>query len=211
VLMREVSISESDMKHMDHTELRNTAQVIYGRAQTNLADLTTYGITEATQTAYQMAITNFNDSKSKPRLGTTETSLATQQLLEHFKNGDDALNDLDTVIEIVRLSQPNFYIGYNSVRKLMKSGGVSLSIKGMVTDMISGKGLKGAKLTFTMEGAEKTSILKKSAQKGGIAIRNATQGTYSVIVELPGYKTKTITISVVSGQLSKFKVALEKA
>ena len=219
VLLKEMEITDSELKRLADTKLKNTAQGIYDRAQANLAALATYQVTAATQTALQTALTNFDKSIGQPRIGTTDTSKATKQLVTLFKNGDTALDDIDTVVDIIRLTQVDFYNGYKSVRKLVNNAASTLAIKGMVTDAATGSTLKGAKITFTLNGGAtlaksvngKNGFTKKSADKGGFLVRTATDGTYDVIVELPGYKKATTKVSVVSGQMSVLDVALEKA
>lgn len=218
VLLKEASITESDLKRLPDTKLKNAAQGIYNRAQANLASLAPYLATAATQTALQTAITNFDKSIAQPRIGITETSKSTKQLVTLFKNGDAALDDIDTVVGIIQLNQVDFYNGYRSVRKLINTATSTLAIKGMITDAATGAGLKGAKLTFSLNGGATTAramngnngFTKKSADKGGFLVRSAADGTYDVIVELPGYKKASAKVSVVSGQMSILEIALER-
>ena len=222
VLFKEVDITESDLKKASDTKLKNMAQGIYDRAQTNLANLAAYVVTAATQTTLQTAISNFDKSIGQPRLGTTETSKATKQLIAQFKSSDAALDNIDTAVEIIRLTQVDFYNGYKSVRKLINTGGSKLAIKGIVTDAATGAGLKGAIVLFTLSGDltltksakgvnGKSSFIKKTAAKGGFRVRSAADGTYEIVVELPGYQKTTAKVSVVSGQMSALTIALERA
>lgn len=218
VLFKEMDITESRLTRMADTKLRNTAQGIYDRAQANVASLSTYRVTEATQTALQTAITNFEGTIGEPRLGITETSQATKQLVRLFKAGDAALDDIDTVIDIIRATEVDFYNGYKSVRKLVGNGASTLAIKGFITDASTGSPLKGAKLTFTSNGGAtfakgvngKNGFTKKSAKKGGFLVRTAEDGTYDVTVEKPGYKIATAKVTVVAGQMSLLDIAMER-
>jgi hypothetical protein len=72
VLLKEVQFSNSDLKRLPDMMLRDAVQGLYDRAQANLAALATYGITAATQTALQAAITAFVTAIPKPRLGINE-------------------------------------------------------------------------------------------------------------------------------------------
>lgn len=216
VLLKEVDVSESDLKKLADTKLKNAAQGIYDRAQTNLASVTTYAVTAVTQTALQAAIVNFDKSIGQPRLGTTETSKATKQLVGLFKSGDATLDNIDAAVEIIRLTQVDFYNGFKSSRRIVNTAAGILAIKGMVTDAATGAGLKGAKITFVLNGTAvkstngKNGFTKKSAAKGGFHIRTADDGTYEVTAELPGYKTATARVSVVSGQMSTLDIVMER-
>ena len=219
VLFNEANIKESRFKRMSGTLLISSSQGIYDLAQANIANLEKYLINEDTQTALQTAITNFNQSFGKPRIGKVEISQATKKLVLLFTSGDETIDGIDTAVDIVRLSEPNFFIGYKSARKLINTGTGTLAIKGLVSDAATGKPLKGAKLRFVLDGFDslskfdngKTGFTKKSAKKGGFYVRNAAEGTYTVTIELPGYKKVTATVSVVSGQMSVLNVVLERA
>lgn len=218
VLLREMNIVESEMRRMADTKLKNTAQGIYDRAQANLASLATYLVSASSQTALQTALVNFDKSIGQPRIGTTETSKATKQLVTLYKNADAALDDIDTLVEIIRLSNVDFYNGYKSVRKLISTGKSTLAIKGVVTDAATGNGLKGAIIAFLPAGEaalaksanSKGGFSKKSADKGGFLVRTAANGTYTVTVEFPGYKKVTTTVSVMVGQMSVLNIGMEK-
>ena len=57
----------------------------------------------------------------------------------------------------------------------------------------------------------KDNIVKKTAAKGKFNIKSMPEGTYTVTITKPGYKDQVVTVSVVSGELAKLDVILEKA
>ena len=217
-LMAEVDYSESDLKRRADTNLRDAAQGIYDRAQPIVASLSTYGITGATQTALLNAINAFNAAIPKPRLGISEKKQSTAQLAALFKTADTALDNIDTAVEIVRLSQVNFYNGYKAVRKLVLTGGGSVSVKGTVIDATTGDPLKSATLKFITNGNEaklkaqngNSELIKKTAAKGGFMIKSLAEGVYQVIISKPGYKEQIATVNVSDGELSLLDIKLEK-
>ncbi|NTW50701.1 MAG: hypothetical protein HGB19_13420 [Chlorobiales bacterium] len=111
VLLKEIKVSESRLKKLADTALRDAAQGIYDRAQTNLTALATYGITAATQTAFQTAITAFVTAIPKPRLGINDKKQSTLQVAANFKTADTALDNIDTTVDMIKLTQANFYSG----------------------------------------------------------------------------------------------------
>jgi hypothetical protein len=214
VLETEINYSESELIKMTDIKLINAAKLIYSRAQENLTVLEPYFVTAATQTAFQTAITNFEKSTATPRVATAESSQSTQQLAQGYIDADKALDDLDKVIDIICLTQVDFYHGYKTVRKQVGPGGSVAAVKVKVTD-IAGNPLKGVKVTLTLQVPANTNgrtvITKKTAEKGGILIRNASEGTYDVTAKLPGYKDAATKVSVVSGQMSTLNITMEKA
>jgi len=218
-LLSEVNYSESELKRRADTNLRDAAQGIYDRAQPIVASSATYGITAATQTALLNAINAFNTAIPKPRLGITEKKQSTTQLAKLFKTADTALDNIDTAVEIVRLTQVNFYNGYKAARKLVLTGGGSVSVKGIVIDALTGEPLKSATLKFVTNGTlaklktpnGNSDITKKTADKGGFMVKTLAEGTYQVIISKPGYKEQIVTVNVSDREMSVLDIKLEKA
>lgn len=222
VLLKEIKISESEMKRLADADLKNKAQELYDRAQTNLAALATYGIAAANQTSLQTAITAFNASIPKPRLGIDEKKQATQQLIVLFKTLDLTLENIDLAVDIVRLTQVNFYNGYKTARKIIITGTSTLSVKGLVTDAMTGEPVKGAIIEFSpaeavmmMAKAERmvsspVIVSKKTAEKGGIQVKSLPAGTYQVTIKKVGYADVVTTVNVNDNEMSLLNVEISK-
>jgi len=225
VLMKETKYTESDLNRIADTALRDAAQGIYDRAQTNLTALATYGVTAATQTSLQNAIMGFVTSIPKPRLGIADKKQTTTQLANLFKQADAALGNIDTLVEIVRLSQPNFYKGYKAVRKIVEMGTGSLTLKGLVTDAATGEPLKGVTINFCPECVEPTQkaaangmnsakeevvLTKKTAEKGGFNIKSLPEGVYKVTIKKNGYQDQVVTVAVTDGEMGDLNIELAK-
>jgi hypothetical protein len=216
VLLNEVKYSESDLKRKPDTMLRDCAQGLYDRAQANLPALSTYGITAATQTTFQGAINSFVASIPKPRMGITEKKQSTTQLANYFKAADAALSNIDALIEIIRVSQPNFYTGYKTARKIVDNGTGKLSVKGLVTDATTGEPIKGVSLTFILDGNSTKAlntkpVVKKTAAKGMFYIRSLPAGIYKVVITKNGYQKQETTLAVSDGEMSLLNIQLSKS
>lgn len=218
-LAQEVKFTESKLRQVADTAVKDYAQIVYDRAQPIVASLATYGITAATQTALASAIMAYNASIGKPGAGRSEGTQTTKQLVALFKTADAALANMDAAVEIVRLTQVNFYNGYKSARKVIETGAGSLSVKGMVTDAKTGTPVKGVTVTFSLDGGftkaksatNTPDVIKKTADKGGFNIKSLSSGTYQVTLKKVGYADQIITISVNDGEMTILNVSLEKA
>lgn len=218
ILLGEVHISESSFKNFSDTDLKDYAQIIYDRAQGNIADLTSYEITENTQTAFLAAINAYNTVLAAPRVNTTITSQATKQLVVLFETADAALVNMDAAIEIIRLSQPNFYNGYRTARKVINTGIGYLAAKGTVSDAANGELLAGVTLkiipnngtTLLKSVSGNGELVKKTASKGGFNIKSLLEGTYTVTVTKPGYKDQVVTLAVTNGVLTVLDIKLDR-
>jgi hypothetical protein len=217
-LAQEVKIPESKLRQVADTAVKDYAQIAYDRAQTNVASLAAYGITAATQTSFLSAINAYNASIGKPGATRTESGLTTQQLKTLFKTAETALANMDAAVEIVRLTQGNFYNGYQNARKIIYTGTSSLAVKALITDASSGAPIKGATVSFSGNGVAakakaaeaKPELVKKTAEKGGFNIKTMPAGIYNVTVKKNGYTELTTTITVSDGEQTELNVQLTK-
>jgi hypothetical protein len=217
-LTKEVKVSESKLRQASDTAVKDYSQIAYDRAQTNVAALATYGITAATQTTLLNAITAYNASIGKPGVSRTEGGQTTKQLKALFKTADAALANMDAAVEIVRLTQVNFYNGYKKARKIIVTGTGSLSVKALVTDASNGTPLKAVTVSFSLDGSNakakgvsgKLDIVKKTAEKGGFNIKSLPAGVYSVTIKKNGYADQVTTIAISDGEMSELNVQMTK-
>lgn len=217
VLLKEVHYSESVLKKSVDLLLKDKCQVIYDRANANLASLGTYGITATVLTNLLTALNAFTVSIPKPRLGVTDKKLATEQLKNAMKAVEDNLAKIDVLVNIVQTTQANFHLGYTSVRKLITTAHGSLSVKGFVVDK-NGERVKGATVTFKAESLVKSSktavsaipMIKETASKGGFQIKSLPDGSYTVTISKPGYNDTIQTVHVSHGELTTVSIVLER-
>lgn len=217
-LLKEISFTESDLRRLPDSVLADTVKLIYDRAQTYLPSLGSYLITADTQAALLQAITDYKQALASPRVEKVSQVQATKQLAELFVAGDTALANMDAVVEIVRLTQANFYAGYKAARKIIESGNGKMSLRGMVTEALTGEPVPGVAVSFWPDGdvtksyaAADASLVKKSAAKGGFYVSSMPAGTYRVTLQKAGYAEQTLTVYVNDGELTTVDVKLAKA
>lgn len=218
-LLKLVDYTESDLKRSSDSNLVSICQVIRDNANTNVTALAAYGVTAAVLTTLQTAITNFNAAIPKGRVDTTDSGEATKILANLFKTLATNWEKIDTLVEMVRTSQPNFYDEYQKVRKVIETGSGSLAVKGLVTDAMTGEPVKGATLSFSLEGnngmakaakAATESVVKKTADKGGFNIKSLPSGMYTVTIKKVGYADQVATVAVADGELTDLNIQLSK-
>jgi hypothetical protein len=217
-LAQEVKISESKLRQVADTAVKDYAQIAYDRAQSNIASLAPYGITAATQTTLLSSINAYNASIGKPGVSRTESGQTTKQLKTLFKTAEAALANMDAAVEIVRLTQPNFYAGYQKARKIIYNGTGSLAVKALVTDASSGEPIKGVTVSFSIDGVaakakangSKPDLVKKTAEKGGFNVKSLPAGIYNVTIKKNGYADQATTVAVSDGELTELNVQLTK-
>jgi hypothetical protein len=219
VLLGEVDYSESEFRQFTDNMVREQAQVVCNKGNDYLTELAPYGITEETQLVLQNAINNFAEVMVAPRLGITTRKQATKQLKVLFKQAADALEKIDSAVELVKLTDPVFYEGYKTARKIVNQGSGKLAVKGLVTDAQNGEPVKGVTITFMNDGETTPAaqaanaepvIIKTTAAKGGFNIKSLPAGIYRVSFKKMGYTEQFATVNVNDGELSTVDVALSK-
>jgi len=219
-LLAEVNFSESDFKNFSDIEVRDKTQNLYNKAQEHLPELSAYALNETTQSALQIAISSFSDVIVAPRLGITNKSQATKQLASLFKTATTALDKMDAAVEIVKLTEPIFYDGYKSARKVISKGTGKLAVKGLVTEANNGQPIKGVTVTFMLDGESnklstatsegQAELSKTTAAKGGFNIKSLAAGIYRASFKKVGYAEQVVTVNVNAGEITVVEVKLAK-
>lgn len=224
VLLNELKNSESTLRVMSDTTLYGYAQGIYARIEENIGTLEPYGITADSQTALQEAISKFSASIPKPRLSIADKKQITMDMARYFDEADAILENIDTVMKIMKEVNSKVYNGYVSSRKVIQSGNSSLTLRGVVTDSATGDPVKGVLLSFSAIGndtalntetnsiianREEVLLTKRTADKGGFNVKSLPEGVYSVSVKKNGYKEQTLTMAVNDGELNELNIEIE--
>jgi len=211
ILLKEVKYSKSELNRAADADLKNMTQCIYDRAHEHIASLDAYSITDGMLTTLLATINSFNEAIPTVREGATTKKLYTTQLENLYKATDDAIDSIDRIVEIVRLSQPDFYTGYQNSRLVINTAGGSVALKGVVADATSLEPLKGVTITITpSNGTEGETIVKRTAEKGGFMVKSIPEGTYNVTITKNGYKDQVVTVAVTDGEMSDLNIELAK-
>ncbi len=177
-----------------------------------------FAITAATQTSLLNAIAAYNATIGKPGVSKIEGGQNTQQLKALFKTAEAALANMDAAVEIVRLTQVNFYNGYQKARKVTVTGTGSISVKGLVTDASTGLPVKGVAVSFSLDsGAAKAKatdgkpvVVKSTGEKGRFNLNRLPAGMYAVTLQKNGFADQVTTIAVSDGELTKLNIQLAR-
>jgi hypothetical protein len=214
-----VNYTESDLKKSSEQKLISSCQVIYDNANAHVTELGTYGINIRSLDWLQTLITNFSNTIPKGRVDTTDSGEATRLLASLFKTLSANWAKIDTLVEMVKTSQPNFYNEYQKVRKIIETGKSSLPLR--IKAINAETGAPEANVTLTLiptselskaaAATGKSNVVKKTAAGGGSNYKSVPDGTYTVEAEKPGFKKVIETVNVVHGELTVLEIKMEKA
>lgn len=161
------------------------------------------------------AIETYDKSIATPRAGLARTSQATKQLSILFDEADAILEKMDYAAAVVKLTNPQFFFGYRTVRKIVDTSSGSLSLTASAKELKTGETVSGVNFVFHKEQADGALsgngvFTKKTAKKGSFNVKSMPAGTYKVEVSKPGYKSKEATVSIADGEMSELVVEIEK-
>ena len=217
VLTREIHMGITTINRQSAPKLITTLRFIHEKATKHIANLDAYNITTADLDTLKELTDQFVEIIPSYREKQINSKAITNQLASLFADNDKILELIDRMVEIVRLTNPEFYSSYHDNRKVIYSYS-TLSLTGRITCAASGEPLKGAKVTFipcNEDGTPLTKaakpLVKKSATKGIFKVRHMPEGTYIVIIEKPGYVTIKQTIVITNGETTVFEVALTQS
>jgi len=210
VLLAETKFTKSGLKDVPSLDLVDITRGLYSRIDANLANLTVYNLDTESQIAYKTAIDAYAESIPKTRQSQLKSKETTLLETQAFATADEALSNIDMLVEMLKLTEPNFYAGYRNARKIVEQGAGSLQVQGTVSEAETQKPIPGAMLTFCLTGQTCVAIEKETAAKGGFMIKSLPEGIYDINITKVGFQPKTITTTVRWDELCNVEVELEK-
>ena len=216
VLIKEASYTLTELGQLDENELIDAAQAIRDRLQANLAILAAYGINTTTQANFAAAITTFSNACRKLAAAQIAQKVNNQKIDDAIEAVELTLKKIDIIVNMLRYSQPDFFIEYWMTRRIGKKGTRYASIIGQVNDILTKTFIKGVTLTFELDPSSEnyqegfSPITKLSADKGGFIIKNHKAGIYLVTAKKHGYKDKQMRIVVNDGETTRIVIEMEK-
>lgn len=208
ILLGKVNLTETDFKRFSDDSLKDYAQIIYNSAEPIVSELANYDITADTQAEFLGAITIYNEVLASPNLAETIKKQATEKLVRLYIEGDGYVVDMAAAVEIVRLKEPIFYLGFKTAQKITVRGKVKLSLKGH-TVTINGEPVAGVTYTATLNGM--VVLTRKTFKKGGFNHKSMATGTYQFTFKKAGLADQTLDVVVNAGELTRLKVVMVKA
>ncbi len=210
-LLKNTYYTESKLRYNSDSYLRGNTRKLYDIAETHLEELATFGITAETQVVYLGKIEAFENAVPLKRDSITAQVRQTNETEQLFRDTDGVLKQIDNLMEIVRNSNANLYVGYVDARKVIEVGTESLAVNGKVFDAVSLEAISGVEIELMLLPLNgHAPVQKKSAGKGGFRIKSLQPGIYQVKAGKYGYTEKLLDIVVNSGETTDLTIALTK-
>ena len=208
LLIAETKTNQTKLNKLTDIKLLDFAKGLLNRINTDLTSLTDYKLDAATQETFKNQIELFENSV--PSIKNTKVNFkeATKQIAKGITDADEAIDNLDSLIEMIRFSESIIYTDYKATRKIDNSRSNNFVFKALVTDT-AGNPVKDVVIRFFDKNNGNAEVLKKkTAAKGGINVTNLADGEYSLTFEKPGYQPQKADAVINSGELKVLKIQL---
>lgn len=217
VLLRETKISLSKLKNKSANEIVDYAQLVIERAETYKMDIISLGFKDEDLVVLAKALADFKAAIPKRRISEIESGQNSTKMEAGYARADKALENIDILVEILKLPNPEFYKGYRASRRIIVKGSGTLSTRYHVVDAVTGQSISGVSILVTPadSGAVRTNksnvVLEKvSGEKGWANDKSLTAGMYKVTVKKIGYVEKEVSFAVTDGEMNLLVIELNK-
>ena len=185
-------------------KLVNRAGLVLDTLAENLAALTDWQVTAASQTAFKDQIAEFQVMLGKPKEKINERKGLHQQIENSLKLLATKWVEMDDMMGASAKQHPEFIVDYRQNRQVVNPSTSKLAAMLTVQD------------SADYSPIEKVSIVTpfgtfKTSRTGKTRIKTAPDGSYLVSVMRTGFQSATFTINIVSGITTKETLRLQAA
>jgi len=122
-LKETVHVAETPFRHARPSDQLNTAKLIYDLAKANAQDLVAFGVSATMLDDFKARIAAYESAVREVASGMAERTGAKTAVGDLFVQADQVLKDeLDTMMQIFRVTDPEFYNDYRAARVIKDIG-----------------------------------------------------------------------------------------
>lgn len=210
-----ISFKVSDVKRAKDSKLVDYGTTLLNKGREMVAQLAEVGVTDASLDELSAALDAFKTTIPLPKLEESTETQINREIKRLIRENDSHRAKIDAIMEIARETNKSFYDSYRSLRRISKPTNNHIALSVNVTDSQTFQPISGVTITVSLQqkstsGSGKP-VQRKSAEKGGIRIKNLIEGTYTLVLSKLGYREQTLTINILSGETTTIAVKFDKA
>ena len=202
VLSQEMKQSRSELSRKGDATAADVCKFITIRATENLTDASPFGVSQVIIDEIDLMIANFNLNISLPRMSILQRKILTKAIKILFINANVYIKSMDTLVDILELTNPELYDKYYFSRKIVNNHGKKLSVRGTVINE------QEVEITAVVVSIPSLSRTTKTTAKGYFEFKNLPAGVHNVIFERPGYETTNRQIGTVTSVRQQLDVTM---
>ena len=211
-LLAETKMTDSMLKNLTDLELIDATRSLISKTNTRLEVLAPYEVNDTLITNLHGLCNSFSESIPQARQKQLQKHNTIQSLNTCFDNADEVIENIDLVMELVRLSMRSFYDNYKLARKVVESAQGYITVKCTVVDALTGQGIPDVTVTLHLDKMQTNPVLeKKTALKGGFSVKTLKEGVYTVVASKVGYKSQSMKLTVNNDHLNELVMKIERS
>ncbi|MFH2096638.1 MAG: carboxypeptidase-like regulatory domain-containing protein [Bacteroidota bacterium] len=193
-----------ELDRIRDTEFAALIEEIQAYTAGHMAELEPYGLTPALNDLFEQQKTDYTDHMAKPVEAKASRSEATRAIAALFIDMMVILKKrLDNAMKMFRDTESTFYFEYVESRKIIDNPSRPYSLKGMVTDAVSGFPVEKVMICIAVP-----ELVKYSGKKGNYFFKGVKPGKYTVRFEKLGYETSEHRIIIREESTASLDVSL---
>ena len=205
VLQHKIHRAETHLLKLSDVNFMTSCNIVYHSVLAYGEVLAPYGINESSLSNLKTLLDDYKAVMDTPKEAIIARKQITWELAERIKEQRAILDKLDNLAGITLSAHRAILAEYWDTRKVLYRSR-ALAVQCSVTDADTGKGLKAAVITFTLN--DEIILQKSTSKAGGARIKSLDEGTYAVTVAKPCYITQTLTVPVTKDKLTRVEVKL---
>jgi len=196
------------------SKLVDYATTLLNKGREMVTQLAEVGVTDVNLNELSDAIDAFKTSIPLPKLEESTETQINREIKRLIKENDKHRAKIDAIMEIARETNKAFYDSYRSLRRISRPIPTHIALAVNVTDSQTAEPISGVNIMVTMQAKDSRDSGKahqrKSAEKGGIRIKNLAEGTYTLMASKLGYRDQTLTINIIAGETTTVAIKLDR-
>jgi hypothetical protein len=209
VLEGRFKVSRRQLRNLPDAILIAKAQGLVNNATEVQAEAAEYGVSAELLDQTQELTDMYAHAMPQPRAGIDERKQQTRAMAVVFSEGDEAVKVIDVLVRIMEYTDPGFYSGYKSVRKIINKSRRTRALQLWVKDSARGKPVEKAKVYFrTADGEALLKKPKSTGKSGSVIFRHMAPGEYFYEVMMGGFVTETGKFVINAREMTRVAVVL---
>jgi hypothetical protein len=182
-LQQDMAVTRTSLLRLRQISVAITCSYIHSVATKNLQQLLPYGITQTTLNQFQNTINDYDSSNVKPQENINNKKAITQNIKQLIQECNTILTRMDTLVNILKLTNPSFVSAYTFSRKTIHRHGPKLAIRGTITSE-DGTPIQGVKVKIA-----KIKTTATTTSKGYFEFKNLPPGFHKITFTHVNYTT----------------------
>ena len=202
---------KSDLQRLADADLIKTAESLHKNVLPKFDDVKVYELKQAELTELLELKNQFLTIYTRPAGDIENSAKLTARLDLLFKGADAALEKMDAILQLSRVSAPDFYEEYTRRRTIGKTATRTRALQLWVVDDVTGLPVAKAKVKVRFKsGTELAKVVRSTGGKGGMIVASLDAAEYEYEVSYGGYVTSTGSFFVNDGVMTEVVVRLKK-